>query len=171
MHLIWTWSQFSLLNYWLQFNITLFPKIKLTNFLTNITSDSPSMHNKYEDLLSYVKNQHSTSFKHLFIKHQRWSDQTGYCNRTKLLHKMWIRSFIILLWHNNRYNYYVSRIIHDLHKAKSTLLSLHNTKQFILFVSGLFLVIRGSNLNGKDNQLNFLPTWHARCIMRFLTWD
>jgi hypothetical protein len=29
---------------------------------------------------------------------------------------------------------------------------------FILFVSGLFLVIRGSSLNRQDNQLNFLPT-------------
>jgi hypothetical protein len=57
-----------LLNYWLHLFITLFPKIKLTNLFT---SDPSFMHKKYEDFLSYMKNQHSTSFKHLFIKHQR----------------------------------------------------------------------------------------------------
>jgi hypothetical protein len=57
------------------------------------------MHNKYEDLLSYMKNQHSTSFKHLFIliNINQKSDQAGYCNHTKLLHKnMSLRSFVII---------------------------------------------------------------------------
>jgi len=48
--------------------------------------------------------------------------------------------------------------IYNLHKAKSTQLSLHNTTQFYLIRFRIIPNQRGGNLNRKDNQLNLLPT-------------
>ena len=48
--------------------------------------------------------------------------------------------------------------IYNLHKAKSTQLSLYNTTQFYLIRFRIIPNQRGGNLNRKDNQLNLLPT-------------